>query len=762
MSNPIVQYILQLDDQASAPLGDHGKAVEDTGKKTEETTKKTKAGTAALKKYGAAALVGATAFIALMQSIADTRNQITDMSTRTGIAAETLNGLKLAADGSGLSLDSLERTLARFPQVMGEAAEEGSAAADAFDRLGVSVTDSTGSLRDADTVFREAIAAIGAIEDPTKRAAAAADLFGTSGTKLLQALGDPSALNAFIDQANRFGTDVGPAAAKAAGDWERAMADLKLAIAGAVDDVGGALGGVTELIDNLAVGIIFMSTLASQFIDNVIKGFNIVKTMGPAVVDFLRTGDREVFNAVADSLPGGVDPEDMVKNALDEAFAFWNNQKATRGGAGIPGVPSGGSGGGSGGSGGGSGGSGGSGGEDLPDISFLSLEEAALRDFEEAFGPVVDVVLHTAEKGEGLRSTLEGLGLSAGRLTPALEGFELTMIDLDLGFQRGVISAQEYEQALADIERIQRDTKLTDFMGSAGFQAGSSLMTGDVMGALGAGLPAVTGEPVSTAILTSIQLLTTIGEQGTAAIVEQIEAFKDTLLAGIEALPELLPALVSSLIEMIPDLVEGLVKAIPDLIAGLMEASRELTLFILTELPLVLLEAIGAGIGAVWDMIKPSWWGTPFSEIARGVWEALRDWWGGVKETIAGWFSLGGTEGEEFFAKGNTSLGRTLLAIGTLGASEAVGAVARGIGGYAEGGYVPRTQLAVVHQGERVVARNGAVSGGARKNLGLGQSSGVNVNINASVVDRDAIPRLVREIERAFGDYGRASSYLFD
>ena len=34
----------------------------------------------------------------------------------------------------------------------------------------------------------------------------------------------------------------------------------------------------------------------------------------------------------------------------------------------------------------------------------------------------------------------------------------------------------------------------------------------------------------------------------------------------------------------------------------------------------------------------------------------------------------------------------------------------------------------------------------------------VNVNINASIVDRDVIPRIVREIERVTGKYGRMKS----
>ena len=73
-----------------------------------------------------------------------------------------------------------------------------------------------------------------------------------------------------------------------------------------------------------------------------------------------------------------------------------------------------------------------------------------------------------------------------------------------------------------------------------------------------------------------------------------------------------------------------------------------------------------------------------------------------------------------------------------------------------KGGRVSRTGLAVVHRGERIVQPGAAAGGSARAAMGGG--GGVNVTINSMITDRNAIPRLVRELERVYGDYGRSTS----
>ena len=52
----------------------------------------------------------------MAQAVADLRNDLADASTRTGIATDTLAGLRLAAEGSDLSFNDFNESLNQTPQ----------------------------------------------------------------------------------------------------------------------------------------------------------------------------------------------------------------------------------------------------------------------------------------------------------------------------------------------------------------------------------------------------------------------------------------------------------------------------------------------------------------------------------------------------------------------------------------------------------------------------------------------------------------------
>ena len=256
------------------------------------------------------------------QKLADNKNELLDMSTRTGVSAEVLAGLRLAAEGSGQEFGNLSRVLAKVPKLMGDADRGVKLAVDAFADLGVKTHNTAGELRSADDVLRDTMQALGDIEDPTLRAVRASDLFGASGTKLLQALGDPAALDTFIAAAAEFGVDVGPGAAEAANKWQREMAGLKTAMWGAGDAISESMGqsGSAGVINDLAAGIVFLGTTAGGVMDNMSKAFGASFTVLEAVWLGVsgRVGEaRKLFDELADN--ASTDPMESVSSILERA-----------------------------------------------------------------------------------------------------------------------------------------------------------------------------------------------------------------------------------------------------------------------------------------------------------------------------------------------------------------------------------------------------------------------------------------------------------
>jgi len=104
-----------------------------------------------------------------------------DLSQRTGVSTDALQGFQVAADLAGVQ--NLEGALQKVSVVLGDAAAGSATAQKAFANIGLSVDDLL-KLSPEDQ-FRAVASAIGNIQGPAAQAAAAVDLFGKSGVELL-------------------------------------------------------------------------------------------------------------------------------------------------------------------------------------------------------------------------------------------------------------------------------------------------------------------------------------------------------------------------------------------------------------------------------------------------------------------------------------------------------------------------------------------------------------------------------------------------
>ena len=150
------------------------------------------------------------AFVGATIKFADTADKLVEMSQRTGIGVEALQELGFAAKLSGSSLEGLEISVKRMQVAISNSSP-------AFKDLGISL-DALRTLS-PDQQLKKVLTAIAAIPDPTKRAAAAIDIFGKSGTDLLPMLeGGAAGLQKMIDRAHELGIVFSPDTVKSAAD----------------------------------------------------------------------------------------------------------------------------------------------------------------------------------------------------------------------------------------------------------------------------------------------------------------------------------------------------------------------------------------------------------------------------------------------------------------------------------------------------------------------------------------------------------------
>lgn len=242
-TNMVVSIILQAKDQASAAIKQAGAAARSSlgglqgridagnaavGKFNErwgaalQTTRMVGAGMTAV----GGGIVGG--LMAMTKQAATYGDEIAKASKKTGMATEDISRLRYAAERSGVGFGGLESALARMARSASEAAGGAEMYSEAYDRLGVSVTDANGELKGGEQLFREVAEGLKNVDNATERAALAQEIFGRSGAQLLPLLNEGEAgIKKLGDRAEELGMVLSGKAAQDSERFNDALEDLK-------------------------------------------------------------------------------------------------------------------------------------------------------------------------------------------------------------------------------------------------------------------------------------------------------------------------------------------------------------------------------------------------------------------------------------------------------------------------------------------------------------------------------------------------------
>lgn len=133
----------------------------------------------------AAAIVKAEkALISMTKEAASNADDLLTLASVTGMTTDSVQELNYMADLTDVSMDRIKDSLKETTNKMQEAAAGTGDAYDAYQRLGVEITNADGSLRSAQDVFYDTIDALGEIKNQTERDALAMDLMSESAQEL--------------------------------------------------------------------------------------------------------------------------------------------------------------------------------------------------------------------------------------------------------------------------------------------------------------------------------------------------------------------------------------------------------------------------------------------------------------------------------------------------------------------------------------------------------------------------------------------------
>jgi hypothetical protein len=804
MASNIIKMVLKLDDKASPELKQVGQEAEKTTSKTTMLGKVSKVSAGQIAMMGTAAIGVVMSFKAMAQSYADSINQFGDASTITGAATETLETLAFMARGTNIEFSALTDGLVDFQKNLGELKQtDAGPLKQAFEAVGFDPSQ----YETTDETLRAFIERLQEVGDQATVSFAASRAFG-GGMKTMMATLDVGKFEAYNAQMREFGFVATPEAVKQAQEMQKQTAIMGVMFERLKIRAFNAFGGPKGMAEGLAIGMAMLEGMR-KFLASIVEGWKSVGRMMSAVASGLSAAAEGNIEGIQSSIEAFDEAKAKslqviapysyilgVKAAVEEYRSFkdtladTSEESGLAAGSigdiedalkGLKGTAS---------------GTGTAVSEAVDEMAeSVSGLKSAISDFTMAMWDVrgfdlsesiasaslfpggkidqqasqwSEYQIQEITRVIGVIATLsrEAHG-AAGMLTEvqnallsddspnviedvaraykrfaklsedgALEGFEADVQRiqglrenlaslliaqqrlLDLGGEAFAVEVDPFIESLkAAIEAAEEelrsgriefqasvdDQSLIDIRNSVaeGITLGAatvqSLAGGDVAGAAGGIATAAGASPMVSAVISALGAIAEIGQMTVKEIKQNTRAFVKNLKSGFDVLVKALPEIAKILLSDLP--------------AVLIEASFTWIPLMVAQLPAAIMKGVVNGFKSIMSLLTDS---------IRNAFRVFDG--GGIRGT---------PDGESSYVGPDTSY-------------------------YTGSARVNRTGMALIHRNETIIPAGGRAA--QDQHHRMGGASGITVNISTAVMDRDVIPRLVREIDRVVGTYGRTTA----
>jgi len=268
----------------------------------------------------ALAVITAGALVFYIKKTLEAIDATGKLADRIGIATEDLQGLRLAAEINGVSIDSLDKSLEKMTKNLGEATQNLGTAKDGLKKLGIPLEDII-NLNPTEQ-FKKIADGIAGLSTQAEKAAVANQFFGRTGVKLINVLDQGSkAIDGFIKEADEIGFSFNRIDAKNVEDANDAFTRLGTRIQGVINKITIKLAPVLEKIAIKLADMIpkgkKIDEVLSSFANNFADGLGKVFRAGRIVVSIMG-----LISAAAQKAIGFV--SSIVQDLLERAELISN------------------------------------------------------------------------------------------------------------------------------------------------------------------------------------------------------------------------------------------------------------------------------------------------------------------------------------------------------------------------------------------------------------------------------------------------------
>lgn len=611
-------------DDAEKQADDFGNEVEDAGKQSEDAGSKFEKLGSVCKAVGAAvgvafaavsaaAVAAGKALVDMSVSGAAYADTVLTESTVTGIATDKLQEYMYAAELVDVSTETLTKSMAKQIKSMKSATDGSSSYVEAYERLGVAVTDANGNMRDSDAVYWELIDSLGKVQNETERDALAMTLLGKSAQELNPLIeAGAGRMQELGDQAREAGYVISDEMLAAYGALDDNIQYLKVNAEGAKNALGTVLlpvltelsGTGVELLGEFTKGIVDANGdigKMSDVIGSVLpKALDAVMEYVPELLEVIASIVGALGQAIIDNLLVIVDSASQILLSILEGL--------------IAGLP--------------------------------QIADGALQLILALVGGIVENLPMLVETAAQVIVTIAtGIADALPTLIPTLVSVVMQMC-----------------QTLVDNLPLLLDAALQLITGLA-----QGIL--DALPVLIAALPEIINgiitfllDSIPQIIETGIQLLTSLVAalpEIIMAIVEAIPKIIDGIIkAVLNAIPQIIQAgidLLISLIQALPLIITTIVQAIPQIISGIVNAlignidkiimaGVELFVALIENLPTIIVEIVKAVPQIIAGIVKA--FGSLMykiveigGNIVKGLWSGIQQLASWLWDKVSGWIS---------------------------------------------------------------------------------------------------------------------------
>lgn len=139
-------------------------------------------------KLGAVAVAGASALGVVLNNTVEATAEINKFSQVAGFTSDEFQRWDNVMKSYGYSMEQASGDLAALAEKALDASQGAGEGAELFEKLGITVTDTSGALKTQEQLFNETITALQGMEDVTARNAIASALLSTTGEELVPVL----------------------------------------------------------------------------------------------------------------------------------------------------------------------------------------------------------------------------------------------------------------------------------------------------------------------------------------------------------------------------------------------------------------------------------------------------------------------------------------------------------------------------------------------------------------------------------------------